>query len=236
MQNKIWVPLCAVLLLAGCVSVDVHAEKGEVGSRTVKSSEADETTAHSQKQPSASVATPKESKASKSPTPTRSLREPAGPGPGAGAPVPATEEHFAVFPVKRFVQVSNEDQVVSAPVPEWMGDGRVGHNRHQEFSVDGVQLILGSRPSLESDKELGLALREDMWMQEDPAEVTYKKVTSDGFVISGVENGNIFYEVYEIHDDHEFFGMWFYPESLKGQMDPVIVAFLKGFKAGHVDG
>lgn len=226
---------CAVLA-AGCAQVNLQSENPN----TDRSAQPQATTTVTvTKKPSEAKKAPEGTKPSDVTTvtgtqkPKRPRRKPGRPGVDTGAILPETNQNYATFPVTNYLLALNEAQAVSAPVPQWMGKGRIGHNQHLEFSVDGVQLLLGSRATRGTSKKDNLETRAGLWQQEDPAKITYKKMTTDGFVLSGSKNGHIFYEVYEIHAGTEYFGSWFYPATLKDEMDPVIAMFYKKFDANR---
>ena len=60
--------------------------------------------------------------------------------------------------------------------------------------------------------------------------ITYKVLKKDWYVVSGYENGNIFYQKTILKDDVFYSFLLVYPPEDKSLFDPVVAAVAKSFK------
>lgn len=153
-------------------------------------------------------------------------------GPEAGPALAPIGDTRSVFPVPKYEWYSNEAMITSSYLPSWMGKGRFVGDSRVEFSVDGIQLAMDVRDSPIKDKRAAFAARKNHWNDKVGAPVTYKAITRNGFVISGEKDGVVYYELFEVYENGEYFGSWVYPKSIEKQMDPVITRFYEGFQSG----
>lgn len=232
------------LLVSGCAQVNVSpSSTSETSSTTHDNNEQSqaEGDAASPGKPAKTVTVTRTRKPAKTVTVTKKAERPANNstiarpkvGPMARDIIEKTSNRSAVFPVTSYEAVTNETQIVSSGVPDWLTPGRVRDDDNTEFHVDDIQLLIGVRKARFDDKRGLLANRARLW-RRGIWDVTYEKVTAKGCVLSGIKDGYIFYEVFEVHGNSDFYGAWMYPASRKSEMDPVIKVFFDNFKSGHV--
>lgn len=146
------------------------------------------------------------------------------------------EVNKPTFPVSEYRRVTAISNRISTEVPPWMDYIDLGADERNPagtegklFAAENQIMVLAVVDGRGMNNKQRLAGYQDYWESDLGMNITYKAVTSRGFVISGRQGGDITYMVAELHDGKLFLGIWEYPVSRKLEMDPVITRFYKAF-------